>query len=149
MLFHDSFPDLPRELCQYTEPILWQWHAKLVVFSVTNYLTLQAFGSSVTDIAQDYDATKEGLMSALPFTLTYDNTIITSIQRPVGELTNSSLPLLIVFSVADTKLYSFITDSFTCISTSKVTAPQDAHGRLVLQVYLGSNTLVGLREYAT
>ena len=25
--------------------------------------------------------------------------------------------------------------------TSKVTAPQDAHGRLVLQVYLGSNTL--------
>ena len=24
---------------------------------------------------------------------------------------------------------------------SKVTAPQDAHGRLVLQVYLGSNTL--------
>ena len=23
---------------------------------------------------------------------------------------------------------------------SKVTAPQDAHGRLVLQVYLGSNT---------
>ena len=24
--------------------------------------------------------------------------------------------------------------------TSKVTAPQDAHGRLVLQVYLGSNT---------
>ena len=25
--------------------------------------------------------------------------------------------------------------------TSKVTAPQDAHRRLVLQVYLGSNTL--------
>ena len=25
--------------------------------------------------------------------------------------------------------------------TSKVTAPQDAHGRLVLLVYLGSNTL--------
>ena len=25
--------------------------------------------------------------------------------------------------------------------TSKVTAPQDAHKRLVLQVYLGSNTL--------
>ena len=25
--------------------------------------------------------------------------------------------------------------------SSKVTAPQDAHGRLVLQVYLGSNTL--------
>ena len=25
--------------------------------------------------------------------------------------------------------------------TSKVTAPQDAHGRLVLQVYLGSDTL--------
>ena len=25
--------------------------------------------------------------------------------------------------------------------TSKVTAPQDAHGRLVLQVYLGSNTI--------
>ena len=28
---------------------------------------------------------------------------------------------------------------FSC--TSKVTAPQDGHGRLVLQVYLGSNTL--------
>ena len=28
-----------------------------------------------------------------------------------------------------------------CLLTSKVTAPQDAHGRLVLQVYLGSNTL--------
>ena len=27
------------------------------------------------------------------------------------------------------------------ISMSKVTAPQDAHKRLVLQVYLGSNTL--------
>ena len=27
------------------------------------------------------------------------------------------------------------------IITSKVTAPQDAHRRLVLQVYLGSNTL--------
>ena len=27
------------------------------------------------------------------------------------------------------------------ISTSKVTTPQDAHRRLVLQVYLGSNTL--------
>ena len=25
--------------------------------------------------------------------------------------------------------------------TSKVTAPQDAHGRLVLQVYLGLNTI--------
>ena len=28
-----------------------------------------------------------------------------------------------------------------CLLTNKVTAPQDAHGRLVLQVYLGSNTL--------
>ena len=27
------------------------------------------------------------------------------------------------------------------ILTSKVTAPQDAHGKLMLQVYLGSNTL--------
>ena len=27
------------------------------------------------------------------------------------------------------------------IHSNKVTAPQDAHGRLVLQVYLGSNTL--------
>ena len=29
---------------------------------------------------------------------------------------------------------------FACIITSKVTTPQDAHGRLVLQVYLGSDT---------
>ena len=28
-----------------------------------------------------------------------------------------------------------------CIDPSKVTAPQDAHRRLVLQIYLGSNTL--------
>ena len=43
------------------------------------------------------------------------------------------------------------------LTTSKVTAPQDAHRMLVLQVYLGSNTrytkvkslLVGLRENAT
>ena len=28
-----------------------------------------------------------------------------------------------------------------CIVTSKVTTPQDAHGRLVLQVYLGLSTL--------
>ena len=30
--------------------------------------------------------------------------------------------------------------NFICILTSKVTAPQDAHRRLVLQVFLGSNT---------
>ena len=35
----------------------------------------------------------------------YDNTIITSIQRPVWELMNFSLILFIVFSVADTNLY--------------------------------------------
>ena len=39
------------------------------------------------------------------------------------------------------------------ILSSKVTAPQDAHGRLALQVYLGLNTsdirrLVGFRENA-
>ena len=31
--------------------------------------------------------------------------------------------------------------SKVCPISSKVTAPQDAHGRLVLLVYLGSNTL--------
>ena len=31
--------------------------------------------------------------------------------------------------------------SYIIYVTSKVTAPQDAHRRLVLQVYLGSNTL--------
>ena len=30
---------------------------------------------------------------------------------------------------------------YIVLFTSKVTAPQDAHGRLVLQVYLSSNTL--------
>ena len=30
---------------------------------------------------------------------------------------------------------------FSCILSSKVTAPQDAQGGLMLQVYLGSNTL--------
>ena len=30
---------------------------------------------------------------------------------------------------------------YQCVYSSKVTAPQDAHRSLVLQVYLGSNTL--------
>jgi len=39
-----------------------QWPTKLVVSSGISYLTLQAFSNNVTDIAQDYDATTEGLM---------------------------------------------------------------------------------------
>ena len=33
---------------------------------------------------------------------------------------------------------------YIILYTSKVTTPQDAHGRLVLQVYLGSNTSLRL-----
>ena len=38
-----------------------------------------------------------------------------------------------------TEVMWFHTGNYT--QTSKVTAPQDAHRRLVLQVYLGSNTI--------
>ena len=46
------------------------------------------------------------------------------------NLTNS----IITYFVANSRI-------FLAFVTSKVTTPQDVHGRLVLQVYLGLNTL--------
>ena len=51
-------------------------------------------------------------------------------------MSNASSGLCIIYII----LYYI----FILYYTSKVTAPQDAHGRLVLQVYLGSNTSLRL-----
>ena len=39
------------------------------------------------------------------------------------------------------KYFTLCSTSLLCYIRAKLTAPQDAHGRLVLQVYLGPNTL--------
>ena len=52
-------------------------------------------------------------------------------------------------AIDDITTYNLLSQNSTVVSnvvllyirSSKVTAPQDAHGRLVLQVYLGSYTL--------
>ena len=56
--------------------------AKLIISSGDTYLTLLCFGSNLTDIIQQETVTKEAFLTAPPFTLTYDNNIITGIQRP-------------------------------------------------------------------
>ena len=52
---------------------------------------------------------------------------LTNINSDWISNASSGLCIILVFASRD--------------ATSKVTAPQDAHGKLVLQVYLGSNTL--------
>ena len=57
-----------------------------------------------------------------------------------------SWEILLVFKfspleVTDKHLHLVKAIHFVCIYSSKVTTPQDAHGRLVLQVYLDSNTI--------
>ena len=59
-----------------------QLSAKLYISSGTDYLTLHAFGTNVTDITQEAAVTVDSLMTAPPFTLTHENNIITSIRRP-------------------------------------------------------------------
>lgn len=59
-----------------------QMSAKLIISSGDTYLTLLCFGSNLTDIIQQETVTKEAFLTAPPFTLTYDNNIITGIQRP-------------------------------------------------------------------
>ena len=58
-----------------------QLNAKLLISSGDSYLALNVFGSNVCDIAQTQEVTAEVLLSASPFTLTYDNNVVTSICR--------------------------------------------------------------------
>ena len=61
-----------------------QLSAKLVIAhsTATEFLTLLVFGTNVSDIARNANVTAELLLEAPPFTLTYDNNVITSIVRP-------------------------------------------------------------------
>ena len=70
--------DMPQRLDRCKR----QLNAKLIIQSGTQYLTLNAFGSNVVDIAEQEDVTAEALLSAPPFDLTYDNNVITSIDLP-------------------------------------------------------------------
>ena len=58
-----------------------QLSAKLIIADGAEYITLNAFGSNVMDIAQQEVVTIEGLLAASPFSVTYDNNVITSIGR--------------------------------------------------------------------
>lgn len=69
--------------CEIQLCIEWynkQLSAKLISSSGVSYLTLNAFSSTVTDIAQQEEVTVEGLLSAPSFILTYENNVITSIH---------------------------------------------------------------------
>jgi hypothetical protein len=55
-------------------------YAKVVISSGTDYLTLNAFGSNVVDIAQEDDVTLESLLCAAPYTLSHDLQVITSVH---------------------------------------------------------------------
>ena len=54
-----------------------------LLFSVAGgeYVTLNVFGSNVSDIAQRKDVTAESLLSASPFDLMYENNVLTSVKR--------------------------------------------------------------------
>ena len=67
-----------------------------------------------------------------------DFLIFFTIRMSAVDHKREQAALKLQLHVSSTKL--FFTQSLAS-STSKVTTPQDAHGRLVLQVYLGSNTL--------
>ena len=58
-----------------------QMSAKLVLSSGTDYLTLLCFGSNLNDIVQVKPVTESNLLEAPPFTLTYDNNVITGVRR--------------------------------------------------------------------
>ena len=49
---------------------------------MTEYLTLNVFDTNVTDIAQTDDVTEQSLLCAPPFSLTYENNIVTGVKRP-------------------------------------------------------------------
>jgi len=69
--------------CNMLQKCKKQLSAKLLIGHcfASQFLTLQAFGTNVSDIAQSEDVTAELLLEAPPFTLIYENNIITSIGR--------------------------------------------------------------------
>ena len=64
-----------------------QMSAKLVIANntATEFLTLLAFGTNVSDIAMNMNVTEEQLLEAPPFTFTYNNNVITSVVRPHSD----------------------------------------------------------------
>ncbi len=58
-----------------------QLYAKMVVTCGNSYLTFNAFGSNVMDIAEKEDVTVESLLRARHFILTNKNNEITNVKR--------------------------------------------------------------------
>ena len=58
-----------------------QMSAKLMFTAADRYVTLNAFGSIVNDIANSGSVTVDSLLSAQPVTITYANNIVTAISR--------------------------------------------------------------------
>ena len=52
------------------------------VLEIPTLLTLLCFDSNLTDIVEQETVTEEALLTVPPFMLTYENNIITGIQRP-------------------------------------------------------------------
>ena len=59
-----------------------QLNAKLVISSGASYLTLNVFGTNVSDIVQQHPPTTQSLRSATQFTFTHSNNVITGVSRP-------------------------------------------------------------------
>ena len=58
-----------------------QLTAKVVIANGNSYHTLNVFSTNVSDIAQIEKVTVESLLCAPPFTLTYENNVVTAIGR--------------------------------------------------------------------
>ena len=69
------------EMVQIIGRCKMQLSAKVVIAEGEKYHTLNVFGTNVSDIAQEDNVSVEALISAPPFTLTYENNVITSIRR--------------------------------------------------------------------
>ena len=54
----------------------------MITHSTTEFLTLLAFGTNMSDIPGNADVIAQLLLEAPPFTLTYDNNVITSVVKP-------------------------------------------------------------------
>ena len=77
-----------------------------------------------------------GIIISSSFQVVYVHLLICNAPLASNLSAQSGLSMKISSNVYENVTVS----SALCICISKVTAPQDAHGRLVLQVYLGSNT---------
>lgn len=58
-----------------------QLSAKILIENGEEFLSLSAFGSIVSDIAQCSDVTTNSLLYSKPFNMTYANNIITSVLQ--------------------------------------------------------------------